>query len=153
MCSSLGQELIEEDIKEQGLTRIVVAACSPHMHEKTFRAATERGGLNPYLFEMANIRNHCSWVHSDDWDVATVKAKDLLRMSVAKAALLEPRQTVDVPVTQTALVVGGGVAGMTAATSLAEQGFPVHLVEKEKELGGTCENFTLPFPVMIPRNC
>ena len=93
-------------------------------------------GLNPYLFEMANIRNHCSWVHSDNWEVATVKAKDLVRMAVARAALLQPQHTIDVPVLQSALVVGGGVAGMTAALSLAEQGFPVHLVEKEAELGG-----------------
>ncbi len=143
-CSQDSIDLISQRVKENNLNRVVVASCSPLTHGPLFQDSIRSAGLNPYLFEMANIRNHCSWVHSDDWDVATVKAKDLLRMSVAKAALLEPRQTVDVPVTQTALVVGGGVAGMTAAISLAEQGFPVHLVEKEAELGGNLRHVFTP---------
>ena len=101
-------------------------------------------GLNPYLFEMANIRNQCSWVHSNDQAVATAKAKDLVRMAVARAALLSPQRTIEVPVQQSALVVGGGAGGMAAALSLAEQGFPVDLVEKEAALGGNLRSvFTL----------
>lgn len=142
MCSSLGQELIEQDIKEQGLTRVVVAACSPQMHEPTFRKACERAGLNPYLFEMANIRNQCSWVHSDDWEAATEKAKALVRMAVARVATLEPLTPIETPVTQAALVIGGGVAGMTAALTLADQGYPVHLVERSPELGGNLRHVT-----------
>lgn len=135
-CSQDSINLISQRIKELGLNRVVVASCSPLTHSPLFQDSLRTAGLNPYLFEMANIRNHCSWVHSDNWTVATAKAKDLLRMAVARAVCLEPQKTVEVPVQQTALVVGGGVAGMTAALSLADQGFPVHLVEKEAELGG-----------------
>ena len=135
-CSQDSINLITQRVKELGLNRVVVASCSPLTHSPLFQDSLRTAGLNPYLFEMANIRNHCSWVHSDSWTAATAKAKDLLRMAVARAVWLEPQRTVDVPVQQTALVVGGGVAGMTAALSLAEQGFPVHLVEKEAELGG-----------------
>jgi heterodisulfide reductase subunit A len=135
-CSQDSVKHITEIAREQKLNRIVIASCSPLTHGSLFQDSLRMAGLNPYLFEMANIRNHCSWVHSDNWEVATEKAKDLVRMAVARAALLEPQHTVDVPVQQGALVVGGGVAGMTAALSLADQRFPVHLVEKEAELGG-----------------
>ncbi|MCP5099686.1 MAG: FAD-dependent oxidoreductase, partial [Chloroflexi bacterium] len=135
-CSQDSIKHIAEVVKERNLNRVVVASCTPRTHEPLFRDSLRQAGLNPYLFEMANIRNHCSWVHSDDTEAATSKAKDLVRMAVARAALLEPQHTVELPVQQTALVVGGGAAGMTAATSLAKQGFPVTLVEKEAQLGG-----------------
>ena len=135
-CSQDSIQLITQRVEEYELNRIVIASCSPLTHAPLFQDSIRAAGLNPYLFDMANIRNQCSWVHSDDWDIATDKAKDLLRMAVARVALLEARQTIEVPVCQSALVIGGGVAGMTAAISLAEQGFPVHLVEREKQLGG-----------------
>jgi heterodisulfide reductase subunit A-like polyferredoxin len=135
-CSQDSIQLITQRAEEHDLNRIVVASCSPLTHAPLFKDSIRAAGLNPYLFDMANIRNQCSWVHSDDWDSATDKAKDLLRMAVARAALLEARHTVEVPVCQSALVIGGGVAGMTAAISLADQGFPVHLVERESQLGG-----------------
>jgi heterodisulfide reductase subunit A-like polyferredoxin len=135
-CSQDSIELITERVEEYNLNRVVVASCSPLTHAPLFQDSIRAAGLNPYVFEMANIRNQCSWVHSDDWEAATVKAKELVRMAVARAALLEPQKTVDVPVEKTALVIGGGVAGMSAALSLAEQNFPVHLVELETELGG-----------------
>ncbi|MCP4428549.1 MAG: CoB--CoM heterodisulfide reductase iron-sulfur subunit A family protein, partial [Chloroflexi bacterium] len=135
-CSQDSIKHISEVVKEKNLNRVVISSCTPRTHEPLFRDSLQQAGLNPYLFEMANIRNHCSWVHSDDREAATAKAQDLTRMAAARAALLEAQHTVDVPVQQTALVVGGGAAGMTAALSLAEQGFPAHLVEKEAELGG-----------------
>jgi heterodisulfide reductase subunit A-like polyferredoxin len=135
-CSQDSIRHIAEVVKERDLNRVVVASCTPRTHEPLFQDSLRSAGLNPYLFEMANIRNHCSWVHSDDWDVATSKAKDLVRMAIARASLLEPQHTTDVPVQQSALVVGGGVAGMSAALSLSEQGYPIDLVEKEPELGG-----------------
>jgi heterodisulfide reductase subunit A-like polyferredoxin len=135
-CSQDSIKLIAQRVAEHDLNRVVVASCSPLTHAPLFQDSIRAAGLNPYLFEMANIRNHCSWVHSADWDVATVKAEDLVRMAVARAALLDPQPTLQVPVEHAALVVGGGVAGMTAALSLAEGGFAVHLVEKETQLGG-----------------
>lgn len=135
-CSQDTQELIKQAIKEHNLNRVVVASCTPRTHEPLFQDTIRQAGLNPFLFEMANIRDQCSWVHSHNWEDATEKAKDLVRMSVARAARLEPLYTIDVPVRKSALVIGGGVAGMTAALSLARQGFPVHLVERDKELGG-----------------
>jgi len=135
-CSQDSIRHITEMVKEHGLNRVVVASCTPLTHAPLFQDSIRAAGLNPYLFEMANIRNQCSWVHSHDWEAATAKAKDLVRMAAARAALLEPQYTIDLPVQRAALVVGGGAAGMTAALFLAEQGFPVHLVEKEAELGG-----------------
>jgi heterodisulfide reductase subunit A len=135
-CSQDTQEKIKDVIKEHGLNRIVVAACSPRTHEPLFQETVTQGGLNKYLFEMANIRNQCSWVHSTDPDSATEKSKDLVRMAVAKAARLEPLEEVKLDVTQAGLVIGGGLAGMTATLGLADQGFPVHLVEKGERLGG-----------------
>ena len=135
-CAQDSIERITQQVREHGLNRVVVASCSPLTHQPLFRESIRAAGLNPYLFEMANIRNQCSWVHSQDHDAADQKARDLVRMSVARAALLQPQKLVDVQVRQAALVVGGGAAGMTAALSLAEQGFPVHLVESQPELGG-----------------
>ncbi|UCG25922.1 MAG: CoB--CoM heterodisulfide reductase iron-sulfur subunit A family protein, partial [Chloroflexota bacterium] len=143
-CSQDSIKLIAQRVAEHDLNRVVVASCSPLTHAPLFQDSIRSSGLNPYLFEMANIRNHCSWVHSGDWDAATDKARDLLRMAVARAALLEPRPTLQVPVEHAALVVGGGVAGMTAALSLAEGGFAVHLVEKEAELGGNLRHVFTP---------
>jgi heterodisulfide reductase subunit A-like polyferredoxin len=142
-CSQDSIRHIAEVVREKGLNRVVVASCTPLTHEELFRDSLRQAGLNPYLFEMANIRNHCSWVHSDEPQIATEKAQDLVRMAVARAALLEPQHTIEVPVQQSALVVGGGAAGMGAALALAEQGFPVHLVEKSSDLGGNlCSVFT-----------
>jgi heterodisulfide reductase subunit A-like polyferredoxin len=135
-CSQDSIKLIAERIQEQNLNRVIVASCSPLTHGPLFQDCLRSTGLNPYLLEMANIRNQCSWVHSDDWDVATEKSKDLVRMAVARSALLAPQTMVEVSVERSALVVGGGAAGMTAALTLANQGFPVYLVEKESELGG-----------------
>ncbi|MBP1701882.1 MAG: FAD-dependent oxidoreductase, partial [Chloroflexi bacterium] len=135
-CSQDSIRHITEQVQTLGLNRVVVASCTPRTHEPLFRDSLRAAGLNPYLFEMANIRNQCSWVHSNDREAATQKAIDLVRMAVARAVLLEPRHTIQVAVERSALVVGGGAAGMTAALSLAAQGFPVHLVEKEAELGG-----------------
>jgi len=136
MCSAPGQELIKKDIKEYNLNRVVVAACSPAMHEPTFRGVLEEAGLNPYLFEMANIREHCSWVHSDNKIKATEKAKDIVRRAVAKVRHLEPLDKITSEVAKSVLVVGGGVAGLNAALDLAERGFKVYLVEKSYTLGG-----------------
>lgn len=135
-CSQDTQDKLTEVIKEHGLNRVVVAACSPRTHEPLFQETMNNAGLNKYLFEMANIRNHDSWVHAQNPDVATQKAKDLVAMAVAKSTLLNPLKEVDLPVTQVALVVGGGVAGMNAALNLAQQGYPVHLVERTAVLGG-----------------
>ena len=136
-CSADTQSKIRQTIEEHNLNRVVVASCTPRTHEPLFRSTLQEAGLNPYLFEMANIRDQCSWVHMHAPEEATAKAKDLVRMAVAKARLLEPLEKGRVAVNHEALVVGGGMSGMTAALNLAGQGFRVHLVEKEKELGGT----------------
>jgi len=136
VCSTDAAEQISNTIREKGLNRVVVAACTPRTHEPLFRDTLREGGINQYFFDMANIREHCSWVHSKQKEEATQKAKDIVRMSVARTAHLEPLQEFDLPVNKAALVVGGGVAGMTCALGLADQGFEVHLVEKERELGG-----------------
>ena len=135
-CSEDTQQKMVEIIKEYRLNRVIVASCSPRTHEPLFQATIREAGLNPYLFEMANIRDQCSWVHMFEREKATEKAKDLVRMAVYKAALIEPLKRMSLPVNSAALVVGGGVAGMSAALSLADQGFDVHLVEKESRLGG-----------------
>ena len=135
-CSTDTARQISETIREKGLNRVVVAACTPRTHEPLFRDTLREGGINPYFFEMANIREHCSWVHSREKEVATQKAKDIVRMSVARTARLEPLQEFELPVDKRALVVGGGVAGMTSALSLANQGFEVYLVEKDTGPGG-----------------
>jgi heterodisulfide reductase subunit A len=147
MCSDPGQALIQQDIEEHGLNRVVVASCSPRMHEPTFRGAAQQVGLNPYLVEMANIREQCSWVHSDR-ERATEKAKLLVASVVAKAALLEPLEEREVGVTPGAVVIGGGVAGMVAALDLADTGFPVALVEKSDHLGGRLADLNRTFPTL-----
>jgi heterodisulfide reductase subunit A2 len=135
-CSQDTQDKMAEVIAREKLNRVVVAACTPRTHEPLFQATLASAGLNRYLFEMANIRNHDSWVHANDPDAATRKAKDLVAMAVAKAALLTPLTQTELPMSRSALVVGGGIAGLTAARALAHQGFPVHLVEKTDVLGG-----------------
>jgi heterodisulfide reductase subunit A len=135
-CSTDAAQRIADAIKEKGLNRVVVAACTPRTHEPLFRDTLREAGINPYYFEFANIREHCSWVHSREKEAATQKAKDIVRMSVARAALLQPLQEFQLPVDKRGLVVGGGVAGMTSALSLANQGFEVYLVEKDTDLGG-----------------
>jgi heterodisulfide reductase subunit A len=135
MCSAPGQNLIREDIKKCDLNRVVVASCSPSMHEATFRASIAEAGLNPYVLEMANIREQCSWVYLDKLK-ATETAKDLIRMAVAKARLLEPLEELRVSIEPTSLVLGGGVAGLKASLDLAERGYRLHLVEKLPTLGG-----------------
>jgi len=135
-CSQDSQNLMVEMIKEHRLNRVVVAACTPTTHQATFQDMLRNAGLNKYLFEMANIRNQCTWVHLKEPAAATEKCQDLVRMAVAKARLLEPLDYLTVPVNKTALVVGGGVTGMTAALNLADQGFEVHLAERRDRLGG-----------------
>ena len=135
-CSQDSQNQMVEMIKEHNLNRVVVAACSPTTHASMFQSMLREAGLNKYLFEMANIRNQCTWVHQDVPDKATDKCEDLIRMGVAKARMLEPLKYLTVPVNKRALVIGGGMAGMTSALALAEQGFEVHLVERLDHLGG-----------------
>ena len=147
-CSEPGQEQIKRGITEHRLNRVMVAACSPRMHEPTFRACVRAGGLNPYLLEMANIREHCSWVHLHNKEQATEKAKDLVRMSVARARLLEPQEEVAIPVLRKALVIGGGVAGIQAALDLADAGHEVVLVEKEPSIGGRMAQIDKTYPTM-----
>jgi heterodisulfide reductase subunit A len=135
-CSQDTQDQMTKIIREQGLNRVVVAACTPRTHEALFQETLVNAGLNKYLIEMANIRNQDSWVHSNDRNAATAKARDLVRMAVAKAFLAGPLEETNLPVSRSALVAGGGVAGMTAALALACQGYPVHLAEKSDRLGG-----------------
>jgi heterodisulfide reductase subunit A len=136
VCSTDAAEQISNTIREKGLNRVVVAACTPRTHEPLFRDTLREGGINQYFFDMANIREHCSWVHSKQKEEATKKAKDIVRMSVARTVNLEPLQEFDLPVNKVCLVVGGGLAGMTSSLALANQGFEIHLVEKDTELGG-----------------
>jgi heterodisulfide reductase subunit A len=135
-CSTDNAQQIADTIREKGLSRVVVAACTPRTHEPLFRDTCREGGINQYFFEMANIREHCSWVHSREKDEATKKAKKIVEMAVARAALLEPLEEFQLPVDKAGLVVGGGLAGMTCALSMANQGFEIYLVEKENDLGG-----------------
>jgi len=152
MCSSLGQELIENDIKELGLTRVVVAACSPHLHEKTFRTASERAGLNPYLCELVSIREQVSWVHTDKV-AATEKAKAVVSGGVERVIHHQPLEPLHVPIHPATLVVGGGIAGIQAALELADAGFPVILVEREPSIGGHMAQFDKTFPTLDCSAC
>jgi len=147
MCSDPGQGLIQQDIEDLNLNGVVVASCSPRMHEPTFRGAAQQVGLNPYCVEMSNIREQCSWVHSDRGE-ATAKAKWLVASVVAKAALLEPLEEREVDVTPGAVVVGGGIAGMMAALDVADAGFPVYMVEKGDHLGGRIADLNRTFPTL-----
>ncbi|HXE50590.1 MAG TPA: CoB--CoM heterodisulfide reductase iron-sulfur subunit A family protein [Ramlibacter sp.] len=135
-CATNTAKAIGDTVKAKGLNRVVVAACTPRTHEPLFRDTLREAGINQYFFDMANIREHCSWVHSKEQTEATKKAKDIVRMSVARASLLEPLDEFALPVNKVALVVGGGVAGMTSALTLAEQGFQTYLIERESDLGG-----------------
>ncbi len=151
-CSDPGQESIRRAIREHRLQRVVVAACSPRMHERTFRAMMRTAGLNPYLLEMANLREHCSWVHRDI-DEATAKAVDLVRRAVFKVRLARPLQSGKVPITRRALVLGGGIAGIQAALDLADFGIPVVLVESSPSLGGRMAQLDKTFPTLDCSSC
>ncbi len=152
MCSDPGQELIKKDILDAKLDRVVVAACSPRMHEVTFRKACEEAGLNAYCMEMANIREQCSWVHSDK-EKATEKAKGLVASAVAKASLLQPLEPMQVGVVPSALVIGGGIAGIQSALDIADAGFQVYLVEKEPSVGGRMAQLDKTFPTLDCSAC
>ena len=145
-CSDAGRAQIVNGITEHALNRVVVASCTPRTHEPLFRATCEQAGLNKYLFEFVNIRDQCSWVHMEERERGTKKAEDLLRMGVARAVLLEPKESIAVDVIPAALVIGGGVAGLTASLSLANRGFEVKLVETESELGGLLRRVHTLYP-------
>jgi len=151
-CSSDGISRIKESIAKYNLTRVIVASCTPRTHEPLFRAACEEAGLNRYLFEMANIRDQCSWPHMHEPEKATEKAKDLVKMAVAKASLLKPLDEPEIDVAASTLVIGGGISGMTAALCLANQGFKVYIVEKEPELGGTVKKLNKLYPTLVNAN-
>lgn len=152
MCSSLGQELIEKDIKELGLTRVIVAACSPHLHEKTFRIAAERAGLNPYLCELVSIREQVSWVHTDR-AAATEKSKAIISGGVERILHNVPLSPLRVPINSATLVVGGGIAGIQAALEIADAGYRVYLVEREPSIGGHMAQFDKTFPTLDCSAC
>jgi heterodisulfide reductase subunit A len=147
-CADPGQEEIRKAIKEHKLNRVVVAACSPRMHEPTFRKTVTEAGLNPFVFEMANIREFASWCHPNTPKEATTKAKDNVKMAVAKARLLKPLETMEVPVTKNALVIGGGISGINSALDLANMGFQVYLVEKYESIGGHMAQLDKTFPTL-----
>jgi len=148
MCGDPGQNAIKQDIVEHKLNRVVVAACSVRMHEPTFRACVAEAGLNPFLMEMANIREQDTWVHAHEPERALLKAKELVAAAVAKVSHVEPLTPLRVPVTKQALVVGGGVAGISAALDLGDMGIPTYLVEREQSIGGTMAQLNKTFPTM-----
>jgi heterodisulfide reductase subunit A len=152
MCSSLGQQMIEEDIKKEGLTRVVVAACSPHLHEKTFRRACQNAGLNPYLCQMTNVREHVSWVNSDK-AAGTEKVKSLVSAAAERTKHQQPLEQLYVKVNPATLVVGGGIAGLQATLELADAGYPVYLVEREPSIGGHMAQFDKTFPTLDCSAC
>jgi heterodisulfide reductase subunit A len=152
MCSDPGQEMIQKDIQAQGLDRVVVAACSPLMHEPTFRKAVEKGGINRYLFQMSNIREQVSWVTADR-GLATAKAKALVTAAVRRVRFHEPLATRRVPITRRALVVGGGIAGIEAALQMADAGYEVVLVERQASIGGHMAGFDKTFPTLDCAAC
>ncbi len=147
MCSDPGQDLIKNDIRELGLNRIVVASCSPRLHEPTFRRTVASAGLNPYLFEMANIREQCSWV-TEAKEAATEKAKALVSGAVRRVFYHEPLEVEKVPVNPCTLVVGGGIAGIQAALEIADSGHKVYLVEREPSIGGNMARLDKTFPTL-----
>jgi len=147
-CADPGQQEIKRAIVEHNLNRVVVASCSPRLHEPTFRHCVSEAGLNPYLFEMANIREQCSWVHLQDREAATRKAKDIVKAAVARARWLYAQDEEQLPVTDAALVIGGGVAGIQAALDLADAGHRVYLVEKEPSIGGIMARLDKTYPTM-----
>lgn len=148
MCSEPGQTLIKNSIKEHNLDRVVVASCTPRLHEPTFRKACQDGGINPFLFEMANIREQCSWVHPKDMERATAKAIDLVRTAVAKVRKNYALDTPSIPVTRRALVIGAGIAGMQAAIDIADAGHEVVLLDREPTIGGNMVKLDKTFPTL-----
>src|SRR3990170_66882 len=152
MCSSLGQELIQKDIQELGLTRVVVGACSPHLHESTFRNACKEVGLNPYLCELVSLREQDSWVHSDK-NAATDKAKAIISGGVSRVIYHEELEPLKVPINPNTLVVGGGIAGIQAALEIADAGYHVYLVEREPSIGGHMAQFDKTFPTLDCSAC
>ena len=147
ICSEPGQQLIQQDIREQKLNRVVVASCSPRMHEATFQNAVAKAGLNPYYFAMVNIREHASWVIKDAAQ-ATAKAKRLIRAAVSRVMLQEELMTRKEPLTKAAMVVGGGIAGIQAALTMADAGYPVYLVERQPSIGGHMAQLDKTFPTL-----
>ncbi len=147
VCSDPGQELIKNDIKELGINRVVVASCSPRLHEQTFRRTLVSAGLNPYLFEMANIREQCAWVH-EDGQKATEKAKALVSAAVRRVYYHIPLEAREVPFNPNTLVVGGGIAGIQAALEIADSGHKVYLVEREPSIGGHMAQLDKTFPTL-----
>jgi heterodisulfide reductase subunit A len=147
MCSEPGQEMIQKDIRELGINRVVVASCTPRMHEPTFQAAIAEAGLNPYYFEMANIREHDSWI-TKDVEKATEKAKRLVSAAVARVAWQEALESRQEPVTRATLVVGGGIAGIQAALTIANAGYQVYLVERDPSIGGHMAQLDKTFPTL-----
>jgi len=147
-CADPGQEEIRKAIREQKLNRVVIAACSPRMHEPTFRRTVSEAGLNPFLYEMANIREFASWCHQNYPAAATERAKDSVRMAVAKVRLMQQLQTIEVPVTNKALIIGGGIAGMNAALDLAEMGYKVYMLENSQSIGGHMAALDKTFPTL-----
>ena len=145
-CADPGQQEIQRTIYEHNLNRVVVASCSPASYEPIFRQCIQGAGLNPYLLEMANIREHCSWVTPGDREAATQKAKDIVNVAVARSRWLYPQDEEQIPVTHAALVIGGGVAGMQAALDMADSGHKVHLVEKKASIGGVMAQLDKVYP-------
>jgi len=153
VCSEPGQRMIQEDIREHGLDRIVIATCSPRMHEETFRKTIEQAGLNPYILEIVNLREHCSWPHSEEPEKATEKAKELVRMGIARVRLLEPLERRKVSAEKSVLVVGGGIAGIQASLDSADAGLQVYLVEKAPSIGGRMAQLDKTFPTLDCSAC
>ncbi len=153
VCSKPGQQMLIDSIKKHNLNRVVIGSCSPRMHELTFRETLRQAGLNPFLLEIANLREHNSWIHSDNPEAATEKAIDLMRMAVARARLLEPLEEPEVEIKKVTLVIGAGIAGISAALDLANAGFKVYLVEKEATIGGKMARWDKTFPTLDCSSC
>ncbi len=147
-CSEPGQQEIKNDIAENNLDRIVIGSCSPRLHEPTFRQLLQSAGLNPYLLEMANLREQCSWVHMNEPEAATEKSLDLIRMAVSRVKLLWPLYEDTLPLTKRTLIIGGGIAGIQSALDLADNGYEIALVEKSPSIGGMMARLDKTFPTM-----
>ncbi len=147
-CSEPGQQSIQNDIVDNQLDRVVIASCSPRLHEPTFKNMVQSVGLNPYMMEMANLREQCSWVHMNDMDNATQKAETLVQMAISRVKHLEPLVEETLPLTKKTLVIGGGIAGIQAALDLADSGYDVTLVEKSPSIGGMMAQLDKTFPTM-----
>lgn len=147
-CSEPGQQEIKQDIIDNGLDRVVIASCSPRLHEPTFKKMAEAAGINAYMVDIANLREQCSWVHMNDRDNATAKAETLVNMAIARVRQLEPLYEDTLPLIQKTLVIGGGIAGIQAALDLADSGYDVTLVEKNASIGGVMAQIDKTFPTM-----